>query len=154
IGDRTLPQGIPGGRATMRYRFGDYTLDAEHYALHRGGTPVRLEPRVFNLVAYLVQHPGRTVTKEELREQLWPDQPFMSDDPLTNCVAQARKVLGDSGQVQRYIKTIHGRGYCFIAPVDVQPAAVPAQRSPTTPDVLIAAEPPRPGRAETPSPPQ
>ena len=47
--------------------------------------------RVFNLLAYLVQHPGRTVTKEELREQLWPHQPFMSDDPLTNCVAHARQ---------------------------------------------------------------
>ena len=81
---------------------------------------MRLEPRVFNLLAYLVQHPGRTVTKAELREQLWPDRPFMSDDPLANCVAQARKALGDSGQAQRYIKTMHGRGYCFIAPVEVR----------------------------------
>ena len=89
----------------MRYVFGDYTLDAAHYELHRAGTLVRLEPRVFNLLAYLVQHPGRTVTKEELREQLWPDRPYMSDDPLANCVAQARKALGDSGQTQRYIKT-------------------------------------------------
>ena len=104
----------------MRYVFGDYTLDAEHYEIHWAGTLVRLEPRVFNLLSYLVQHPGRTVTKAELREQLWPDQPFMSDDPLTNCVAQARKALGDSGQTQRYIKTMHGRGYCFIAPVEVR----------------------------------
>ena len=49
----------------MRYGFGDYTLDAEHYELRRAGALVRLEPRVFNLLAYLVQHPGRTVTKEE-----------------------------------------------------------------------------------------
>jgi DNA-binding winged helix-turn-helix (wHTH) protein/class 3 adenylate cyclase/tetratricopeptide (TPR) repeat protein len=104
----------------MWYVFGDYTLDAEHYELHRAGTLVRLEPRVFNLLAYLVRHPGRTVTKEELREQLWPDQPFMSDDPLANSVAQARKALGDSGQAQRYIKTMHGRGYCFMAPVEVR----------------------------------
>jgi len=104
----------------MWYVFGDYTLDAEHYELHRARTLVRLEPRVFNLLAYLVQNPGRTVTKAELREQLWPDQPFMSDDPLANCVAQARKALGDSGQAQRYIKTMHGRGYCFIAPVEVR----------------------------------
>ena len=104
----------------MRYVFGDYTLDAEHYEIHRAGTLVRLEPRVFNLLSYLVQHPGRTVTKAELREQLWPDQPFMSDDPLANCVAQARKALGDSGRAQRYIKTMHGRGYCFIAPVEVR----------------------------------
>jgi class 3 adenylate cyclase/DNA-binding winged helix-turn-helix (wHTH) protein len=136
----------------MRHLFGDYTLDAEHYALHRDGIPVRLEPRVFNLVAYLVRHSGRTITKEELRQQLWPDQAFMTDDPLTNCVAQARKALGDSGQVQRYIKTIHGRGYCSIAPVDVRPSAVPEVSCPTPPDLRIPAELRRLGQADTPLP--
>src|SRR5919198_4956714 len=127
-----------GGRATMQYAFGDYTLDTEHYELRRAGSLVQLEPRVFNLLAYLVQHPGRTVTKEELREQLWPTQPFMSDDPLTNCVAQARKAIGDSGQTQRCIKTVHGRGYRFIAPVDIRQRAEIDTRSPT------ATETPRP----------
>src|SRR5262249_5137257 len=124
----------------MRYVFGDYTLDAEHYELHRAGTLVRLEPRVFNLLAYLVQHPGRTVTKAELREQLWPDQPFMSDDPLANCVAQARKALGDSGQAQRYIKTMHGRGYCFVAPVEVRQQTETDVRRPPAADALQPAE--------------
>ena len=114
----------------MWYVFGDYTLDAEHYELRQAGMLVRLEPRVFNLLTYLVQHPGRTVTKEELRAQLWPDQPFMSDDPLTNCMTQARKALGDSGHAQRYIKTMHGRGYCFIAPVDVRQQTEAEVRSP------------------------
>ena len=49
----------------MQYEFGDYTLDAEHYELRRAGALVQLDPCVFNLLAYLVQHPGRTVTKEE-----------------------------------------------------------------------------------------
>ena len=56
----------------MRYAFDDYTLDPEHYELRQAGRLVRLEPRVFDLLVYLVQHPGRTVTKEELLEQLWP----------------------------------------------------------------------------------
>ena len=148
----------------MQYAFGDYTLDAEHYELRRAGALVRLEPRVFNLLAYLVQHPGRTVTKEELREQLWPHQPFMSDDPLTNCVAQARKAIGDSGQAQRSIQTVHGRGYRFIATVDIRQRAQPDPRSPTaaeTPrpeeqhglDQAGAVAPLAPGPPEPPSPP-
>jgi DNA-binding winged helix-turn-helix (wHTH) protein len=57
----------------MLYSFDDYTLDAEHYELHHAGRLVRLAPRVFNLLAYLVQQPGRLVTNEELKEQLWPN---------------------------------------------------------------------------------
>jgi class 3 adenylate cyclase/DNA-binding winged helix-turn-helix (wHTH) protein/tetratricopeptide (TPR) repeat protein len=137
----------------MRYVFGDYALDAEHYELHRAGTLVRLEPRVFNLLAYLVQHPGRTVTKAELRAQLWPDQPFMSDDPLANCVAQARKALGDSGQAQRYIKTMHGRGYCFIAPIEVRQQTEADVRRPPAADASQLAEPRGLGQADGESPP-
>jgi class 3 adenylate cyclase/DNA-binding winged helix-turn-helix (wHTH) protein len=137
----------------MRYVFGDYTLDAEHYEVHRAGTLVRLEPRVFNLLAYLVQYPGRTVTKEELRAQLWPDRPFMSDDPLANCVAQARKALGDSGQAQRYIKTMHGRGYCFMAPVEVrQQPETDVRRLPAA-DAPQLAAPRGLGQADVGSPP-
>src|SRR5215475_13229127 len=147
-----LSSGLPGGRETMRYVFGDYTLDAEHYELHRAGMLVRLEPRVFNLLAYLVQHPGRTVTKAELRAQLWPDQPFMSDDPLANCVAQARKALGDSGQAQRYIKTMYGRGYGFIAPVEVRQQTETDVRRPPASEAPPPAEQHGLGQADAGSP--
>ena len=107
----------------MLYTFGDhYTLDPVCYELRQHERLVRLEPRVFDLLAYLVQAPDRTVTKEELVEHLWPQQ-FVADDSLTNCVAQARKALGDTGQTQRYIQTVRRRGYRFIAPVAVRPAA-------------------------------
>src|SRR5262245_24272755 len=106
----------------MLYTFGDdYTLDPTGYELRQHGRLVRLEPRVFDLVAYLVQHPDRTVTKEELLEQLWPQQ-FVTDASLTYCVAQARKALGDTGQTQRYIQTVRRRGYRFLAPVAVRPS--------------------------------
>jgi DNA-binding winged helix-turn-helix (wHTH) protein len=94
-------------------------------------------------LAYLVQRPGRTVTKEDLREQLWPHQPFMSDDPLTNCVAQARRAIGDSGHAQRCIQTVHGRGYRFIAPVDIRQRVAPDPGSPTAVETPRPAE--RPG---------
>jgi predicted ATPase/class 3 adenylate cyclase/DNA-binding winged helix-turn-helix (wHTH) protein len=81
---------------------------------------LRIEPLVFNLLAYLVQHPGHTITKDVLCTELWPDQPSVSDGSLTNCVAQARKVLGDTGQDQKYIQTVYGRGYRFIASVAIR----------------------------------
>jgi DNA-binding response OmpR family regulator len=84
---------LPSLRQMMHYGFGDYTFYVEYYELRWAGSLIRPEPRVFNLLAYFVQHPGRMVTKEEIREQLRPNQPFMSDDPLTNCVMQARKAI-------------------------------------------------------------
>jgi class 3 adenylate cyclase/DNA-binding winged helix-turn-helix (wHTH) protein/tetratricopeptide (TPR) repeat protein len=106
----------------MRYVFGPYTLDLTRYELRQAGRLVRLEPRVFDLLAYFVQHPGRTVTTAELLEQLYPHQ-FAPVDRLTNAVTQARKALGDTGQTQLYIQTVRRRGYRFIAPVAVQPEA-------------------------------
>lgn len=100
----------------MPYVFGEYTLDPDHYELRRAGTLVPLEPRVFDLLAYLVQHPGHTITKEVLLTQLWPDQ-FVAEASLTNAVAQARRALHDAEQPPRYIQTVRGRGYRFIAAV-------------------------------------
>src|SRR5262249_47599193 len=130
-------QGMAAGRETMRYAFDDYTLDPEHYELRQAGGLVRLEPRGFDLVVYLVQHPGRTLTKEELFKQLWPNQ-FVTDDSLTTAVAQIRRALHDTGQAQRYIQTVRRRGYRFIASIEVlQQMATDARRPPT-------ADPPMP----------
>ena len=70
----------------MRYVFGDYSLDTEHYELRHREKLVRLEPRVFNLLATFVQHPGHTITKEELWAQVWPQLPILSDQSLKKCV--------------------------------------------------------------------
>ena len=129
-------QGLAAGSARMLYSFDDYTLDAEHYELRQAGRLVRLEPQVFNVLAYLVQHPGRTVTKEELEEQLWPDSQLVGESSLANAVAQVRKALADTGQGQRYIQTVHRRGYRFVAPVTARPPGVadlPAAPAPDTP---------------------
>jgi DNA-binding winged helix-turn-helix (wHTH) protein len=123
----------------MLYRFDDYTLAAEHYELRQAGRLVQLAPRVFNLVAYLVQHPGRLVTNEELKEQLCPKREVVGESSLANAVAQARKALGDTGQVQRSIQTVHCRGYRFVVPVTARP--------PGAVDLLDAACP------DTPQPP-
>jgi TolB-like protein/DNA-binding winged helix-turn-helix (wHTH) protein len=100
----------------MIYRFADCELDEHLYQLRRNGTPVALEPKVFDVLAYLLQHHDRVVSKDELLDQLWPGQ-VVSETALTQCVMAARKAVGDDGNRQHTIKTQHGRGYRFVAEV-------------------------------------
>jgi predicted ATPase/DNA-binding winged helix-turn-helix (wHTH) protein len=101
----------------MIYAFEEYELDGDLYELRYAGKLVRLEPQVFNVLAYLIQHRDRLVTKEELLEQLWPGR-FVSEATLTSRLTAARRAVGDRGRAQRVIQTIHGRGYRFILPVE------------------------------------
>ena len=101
----------------MIYVFEDYELDTQRYELRREGTPCPLEPQGFNVLVYLVQHRDRVVSKEELFEQLWSHQ-TVSESTLTQRLRAVRRTLGDSGQSQHFIKTVHGRGYRFIAAVE------------------------------------
>jgi DNA-binding winged helix-turn-helix (wHTH) protein len=100
----------------MIHAFGDWELDIELYELRYRGEPVRLEPQVFDVLAYLVLHRDRVISKQELLSNLWPDQ-FIGDSALERCIMAARKAIGDSGGQQRIIKTFHRRGYRFIIPV-------------------------------------
>ena len=100
----------------MIYAFGSSEFDTDRRVLRRAGTVVNVEPKVFDLLAYLLQHHDQFVSRQELYTQLW-SQPFVSEAALNYCVAEARKAVGDTGRAQRVIKTVHGRGYRFIAPV-------------------------------------
>jgi pimeloyl-ACP methyl ester carboxylesterase/DNA-binding winged helix-turn-helix (wHTH) protein len=133
------------------FDFDRFQLDTALYELRRDGEPVALEPQVFTVLAYLVEHRDRVVTKNELIDHVWPER-FISEAALTSRLMAARRAIGDSGQEQRYIRTLHGRGYRFVA--DVHVAGVPveerrasggegpriatvngASRSVTTPDI-------------------
>jgi class 3 adenylate cyclase len=100
----------------MIYVFGEWELDLSLYELRRAGRAVKLEPQVFNVLAYLVQHHGRVVPRQELLSRLWPDQ-HIGDSALERCIMAARKAVGDSGNAQCMIKTLHRRGYRFVVPV-------------------------------------
>jgi TOMM system kinase/cyclase fusion protein len=102
------------------YVFADYELDTQRYELRRRGKLCPLEPQGFNVLVYLVQHRDRVVSKEELFAQLWPNQ-IVSESTLTQRLRAARRALGDSGENQHFIKTVHGRGYRFIAAVEEKP---------------------------------
>ena len=100
----------------MRYVFGDYRLDTQRYELSYRNQPIKLRPKVFHVLSYLIAHRDRVVSKDELLEQVWPNQ-FIGDGSLNACLMAVRKAVGDNGQAQRCIQTLHSRGYRFIASV-------------------------------------
>ncbi len=118
---------MPEGRSPVLYRFGDYELDGQLYQLRRAGEMVELEPKVFDLLVYLMTHHERVVSKDELLDKLWPEL-VVSETALTQCVMAARKAVGDDGTRQHTIKTQHGRGYRFVAAVATV-AALPVASS-------------------------
>lgn len=100
----------------MIYVFGEFELDARLYTLRCAGEPLKLEPKVLDVLLYLLRARDRVVSKDELLEQVWQGQ-VISDGTLTQCLAKARKAVNDDGDRQHVIKTQHGRGYRFIADV-------------------------------------
>ena len=102
----------------MIYGFDDYALDEERYQLRWRGDELDLEPKVFEVLAYLIRERDRVVPKAELLEELWPDQ-IVGEWSLTRCISVARKAVQDNSSEQRPIQTLYGRGYRFVAPVQV-----------------------------------
>ncbi len=101
----------------MLLTFRDYELDTELFALRCDGQSRQVEPQVFNLLVYLAQHRDRIVTHQELLDVLWAGK-VVSESTLSSCIKAARQAVGDNGEVQNCIATIHRRGYRFVAPVE------------------------------------
>ena len=102
----------------MIYKFDGYELDLDLFELRRDGERVAVEPQVFDVLAYLVEHRARVVEKNELLDAVWKTT-FVTESALTSRIKAARRALRDDGQSQRTIRTLHGRGYRFVAPVEV-----------------------------------
>ena len=116
-------------KSPTNYRFGEFVLEPERAALLRGGQEIKLRPKVFDALRYLVEHPGRLVPKEELIQVLWPEA-FVTDDSLVQCMVELRRALDDRSQ--EVLKTVPRRGYIFAAPVTIHPDG-PAPASATEP---------------------
>jgi TolB-like protein/DNA-binding winged helix-turn-helix (wHTH) protein/Tfp pilus assembly protein PilF len=97
------------------YRFGDFTLDAHSRVLRRGGNPIPLTPKAFDVLLLLVESAGEVVTKEELMTAVWPNN-FVEDSNLTQTVFMIRKALGETPN-QRHILTAQGQGYRFVSEI-------------------------------------
>ena len=133
-------------KGLMRYAFGDYVLDTELYRLERQGAGVRLPPRAYQMLVYLLEQRQRVVRRQELFEQVWADQ-YVSDAALESCIKQVRQAVGDSGRRQHVIQTVHGHGYRFIAEVrEVEGLAVATASEVVIPscDALPASPPASP----------
>ena len=91
---------------------------------------VAVEPQVFDVLVHLLRHRDRVVSKEELLDEVWGDR-FVSESALTSRIKAARRAIGDDGASQRIIRTLHGRGYRFVADVDeLAPSGADAPRRP------------------------
>ncbi len=104
----------------MIYQSDNFSLDTETYGCERDGMEQSIEPQVFDLLIYLMQNRDRVVTRNELLDNLW-DGRIVSESALNGRLKMARKSIGDDGKQQRIIKTIHRRGYQFIAEVSISP---------------------------------
>ena len=102
------------------WRFCGFTLDPNRQVLVCGSEEVRLRTRTYDVLAYLVVHPGRLISKTELIDSVWQDV-AVTDDSLVQSLIEIRRALGDA---QTIIKTIRGRGYLFEASVELVPASV------------------------------
>ena len=98
------------------YEFGPFRIDLERYLLLRDGEPISLSPKVFETLLFLVQNRGRVGKKDEIINSVWPDT-FVEESNLAQNVFLLRKALGEEKNEHRYIVTIPGVGYRFVAPV-------------------------------------
>jgi TolB-like protein/DNA-binding winged helix-turn-helix (wHTH) protein/TolA-binding protein len=114
----------PAGPSPTKIRFGVFEVDLRAGELLKSGTRVHLQKQPFELLAVLLENFGELVTREELRERIWPRETFVDFDlALNTAVKKVRGALGDSADSPQFIETLHGRGYRFIG--RVEPPASP-----------------------------
>ena len=102
------------GARPLSYRFGDFTLDLVSGCLLKAGEEIKLRPKVYETLKYLVEHPGQLISKQELMQTVWPDS-AVTDDSLVQCALELRRALGDRDQ--QLFRTVPRRGYLFAGPV-------------------------------------
>ena len=124
----------------MAYRFGEFSLDETLYELRRGGTLVKIEPKVFDVLLYLLRHRDRVVGKDELLDALWPGS--VSESVLPRCIAAARRALDDDSGQPQVIQTIRRRGYRFVAEVGAAPAPAPPPEPDGPAEIFVGREQP------------
>ena len=123
---------------SLHIQFSDCEIDVAAFELRRGGQPCAVEPQVFELLLYLANNPDRLVTKNDLIENVWGGR-IVSDSTLASRIKSARRAIGDDGEQQRFIRTVHGRGIRFIADLRTDPERTGANGLPE-PGMSISGE--------------
>lgn len=135
------------GNGSDRVQFGPYEADLHTHELWKYGTKIKLVGQPFEVLAILLSKPGELVTREELRDRLWPGDTFVDfNHGLNAAVNRLREALSDSADAPRYVETLPRRGYRFIALVERRNAshAIPIPVAPADESVAIRAEVPPP----------
>lgn len=130
------------------FRFGVFEADEQSGELRKHGIRIKLHSQPFQVLMMLLERPSEIITRDEMRKRLWGEETFVDfDHGLNTAINKIRDALGDSAAVPRYVETIAGKGYRFIAPVAIvadQPQPVePAGTVLTAPHELPAAPRPR-----------
>jgi len=97
----------------VRFLFEDYILDTERRELRRGAALLSMEPQVFDLLAFLIRNRDRVVSKDDLLTSVWGRR-IVSESTIASRINAARRIIGDSGEQQRLIRTIIGKGVRFV----------------------------------------
>jgi DNA-binding winged helix-turn-helix (wHTH) protein len=147
-----------GGNAefSSNVRFGPFELDLRRRELRKEGRKIRLQEQPFQILKILLESPGEVVSREEIRERLWPDETVVEFDHSINAaIRRLRDALRDSADNPRYIKTIARQGYCFVGKAQTEPATL-VEPIAVVPEVVVAENeltnpqpeetPPGPGR--------
>ena len=121
-------------------QFGCFALDTANECLWREGAKIALQPKPFAVLRYLVEHPGRLITHDELLDALWPET-YVQPQVLRTYMLELRKVLGDDAGQPRYIQTMPKRGYSFVAQVTEAAAQAASMASPTAVPLNAWAQP-------------
>ena len=103
----------------MIYRFGDCEVDTDRYQLRVNGESLAIEPQVFRLLVFFIESGDRVITRDELIDTVWQGR-MVSDSTLASRIKSARQAIGDSGERQAFIQTVHGHGYRFVGPSTVE----------------------------------
>jgi pimeloyl-ACP methyl ester carboxylesterase/DNA-binding winged helix-turn-helix (wHTH) protein len=119
--DGAAPDDVP-----LRYGFGEFVVDVGAREIRRAGTPVAVEPQVFDVLVVLLRERHRVVTKNELLDEVWHTR-MVSESALTTRIKALRRALGDDGQTQSVIRTAHGHGFRFVAAVRPAPQSAPVE---------------------------
>jgi DNA-binding winged helix-turn-helix (wHTH) protein len=124
----------------LLYFFDEYALDTDRRELRRGDGLLSVEPKVFDLLVYLIGGRDRVVSKDDLIAAVWMGR-VVSDSALTSCINAARSVVGDSGGSQRLIKTLPRKGVRFVGTVREEnspPPPAPSSAAPASPRPTLA----------------
>jgi DNA-binding winged helix-turn-helix (wHTH) protein/tetratricopeptide (TPR) repeat protein len=132
---------------TRKTRFGPFEVDLRSGELYKHGIRLKLQDQPFQVLAILLEHSGEVVTRDELRQKLWPADTFVDfDTGLNSAIKKLRDVLSDSADEPRYIETLPRRGYRFIAAVEngAPPKSAPIELRVVTAPAPALREPRRP----------